>query len=270
METDKAREFIEHYYDEEGVVPLTWDDIWKKVANYKPEEEIKELQEIIRNHEMGNADYKEFYESMSTQVNGSTLFDLLKARTRFSMEKYLGNIVQKNIIKKGDRVLDLGCSSGLEVCFYSQLVGPEGKSIGLDYSPGMISSAIERAKKRGVKNAHFVVGDIGGLPFKDNSFDVITTFHSLIEDECIRGWDSELCIAMAMRYRLEECQRALKPEGRIVISLPSAADMADYEINRVRNIASIVGFDDFHINKFPIKDSDGYGYTDLVVQAKRK
>ena len=56
----------------------------------------------------------------------------------------------------------------------------------LDYSPNMMAAAQERAKKAGIGNVRFVQGDVGALPFEDESFDIVLSlngFHAFPDKE---------------------------------------------------------------------------------------
>lgn len=47
----------------------------------------------------------------------------------------------------------------------------------LDYSESMMQSAKNRADEMGITNVRFMQGDVGKLPFKDESFDVVTSLN---------------------------------------------------------------------------------------------
>ena len=47
----------------------------------------------------------------------------------------------------------------------------------LDYSESMMQSAKNRADEMGITNVRFMRGDVGKLPFKDESFDVVTSLN---------------------------------------------------------------------------------------------
>ena len=52
-------------------------------------------------------------------------------------------------IESGDIVLDLGCGSGLNQPFVAEVVGAEGRIIGLDASSAMLGLAEEGAREKG-------------------------------------------------------------------------------------------------------------------------
>ncbi len=54
---------------------------------------------------------------------------------------------------------------------------PEAQIICLDYSAEMMQNAERRAEALAVRNVSFVRGDVGALPFKDESFDVVLSLN---------------------------------------------------------------------------------------------
>jgi SAM-dependent methyltransferase len=70
----------------------------------------------------------------------------------------------------GTTVLDVGCGAG----GFCRLALDAGATVsGLDAAPGLAKIARERAP-----DAHFDVGDMEDLPYRDRSFDVVTGFNS--------------------------------------------------------------------------------------------
>ena len=70
----------------------------------------------------------------------------------------------------------------------------------MDYSADMMERARRRAEKSGIKNVRFLHGDVGKMPFEDNSFDLVLSlngFHAFPDKEAA--------------YR--EIFRVLKPGG---------------------------------------------------------
>ena len=63
---------------------------------------------------------------------------------------------------------------------------PQADITCLDYSPDMMASAQEKAKRLGVANVAFTQGDVGALPFADESFDIVLSlngFHAFPDKE---------------------------------------------------------------------------------------
>ena len=71
------------------------------------------------------------------------------------------------------RVLDLGCGAGFDTLLAAQMVGPNGKVIGVDMTPEMIAKARNNAENLGLMNVEFVLGEIEDLLLPDASFDLV-------------------------------------------------------------------------------------------------
>jgi len=106
-------------------------------------------------------------------------------------------------LKKGEVVLDLGCGAGLDLYFYAQAVGENGKVYGLDISEDMANKAKKNLELAGIKNVEIKCGHSDSLPFEDNFLDVVASngIYNLSPDK-----------GKVMR----EVFRVLKPEGRTV------------------------------------------------------
>ena len=83
---------------------------------------------------------------------------------------------------RGLRVLDLGSGSGQDAYVLAQLVGPEGRVVGVDATPGQLEIARRyqdwHAEQFGFANVEFIEGDIerlGELGLAPDSFDIIVS-----------------------------------------------------------------------------------------------
>jgi len=59
----------------------------------------------------------------------------------------------------GERVIDVGCGAGVTSLEIARRIGPSGSVVGLDISPTLVATATSRAKKAGLTNARFILGD---------------------------------------------------------------------------------------------------------------
>ena len=99
-------------------------------------------------------------------------------------------------VRRGDRVLDIACGSGLAV----ELAGARGAiCAGIDASPRLIAVARDRSP-----DADLRVGDMHALPWDDASFDVVTSFRGI--------WGTT-------PDALVEVHRVLAPGGRVGITV---------------------------------------------------
>lgn len=78
-------------------------------------------------------------------------------------------------IKPGDTVLDLGSGAGNDAFVARAATGPDGRVIGVDFTPEMIAKAKENAVKLGYANVEFRAGDIEDLPLSDQMVDVVVS-----------------------------------------------------------------------------------------------
>ncbi len=110
---------------------------------------------------------------------------------------YYGHIctsVSKNL-PKGEKLLDIGCGTGL---FMQRYLKTGGEVLGLDISRGMLKKARCR------NDSEVAVGTAEVLPFKDNTFDCIS---SILAFSYLQNPD----------FMLDEAFRVLKPGGAISI-----------------------------------------------------
>lgn len=108
-------------------------------------------------------------------------------------------------INKGDTVIDLGSGAGNDCFVARHETGPEGKVIGIDFTPIMIEKARHNAEKLGYNNVEFREGDIDAMPVGDNVADVIVS-------NCV------LNLVPNKQKVIGEIHRVLKPGGHFSIS----------------------------------------------------
>jgi ubiquinone/menaquinone biosynthesis C-methylase UbiE len=112
---------------------------------------------------------------------------------------------EKMRLQPGQQVLDLGCGPASDTITLAKWVGETGKVVGVDYDPGMIDAAQQKAEAAGVSSyVTHEVHEATQLPYADNTFDSCRServFQHLLEPE----------------KALAELVRVTKPGGWIVI-----------------------------------------------------
>ncbi|MEY3143716.1 MAG: Demethylrebeccamycin-D-glucose O-methyltransferase [Planctomycetota bacterium] len=109
----------------------------------------------------------------------------------------------------GETVLDLGAGGGFDCFIAGAKVGAQGRVIGVDMTPEMVSKARRNiegyAKQTKLANVEFRLGEIENLPVADASVDVVISNCVLnLSPDKPRVW--------------REVARVLRPGGRVAVS----------------------------------------------------
>jgi SAM-dependent methyltransferase len=103
--------------------------------------------------------------------------DLLARVPDGSAESFAGvaNPFSLGTLAAGEHVLDLGSGAGTDSLVAAQMVGPQGRVIGIDMTTEMVAKARASAAEAGWEHVEFVEGDAESLPFDGASFDVVVS-----------------------------------------------------------------------------------------------
>jgi demethylmenaquinone methyltransferase/2-methoxy-6-polyprenyl-1,4-benzoquinol methylase len=106
-------------------------------------------------------------------------------------------------LKPGDRVVDLGCGTGLSFPHIMERIGPDGHLTGVDMTTGMLACARERCDRAGWHNIELVQSEIGSYKFPQDINAVISTG--------VMGY------VLEYDHVIQATAQALVPDGRLVI-----------------------------------------------------
>lgn len=110
-------------------------------------------------------------------------------------------------LRPGERVLDVGCGTGIVARLAAEAVGPAGSVVGLDVEPGMLAVARSAAGEAAIE---WIEANAESIPLADENLDVV------------------LC-QMSLQFvpdrprAVEEMRRVLVPGGRLVLTVPGPA-----------------------------------------------
>jgi arsenite methyltransferase len=83
-----------------------------------------------------------------------------------------GNPIAIASIQPGETIVDLGSGGGFDCFLAARRTGSAGHVIGVDMTPDIIRAARATARKNGVVNIEFRLGEIEHLPIVDGTADL--------------------------------------------------------------------------------------------------
>ena len=108
-------------------------------------------------------------------------------------------------LREGERVIDLGSGSGMDVFFAADRVGSDGAVVGIDFTAEQLAKARGLAADAGHSQVEFREGRIEQLPAEDGSFDCVIS-------------NGVINLAPDKAAVFAEAARVLKPGGRLAIA----------------------------------------------------
>lgn len=115
-----------------------------------------------------------------------------------------GNPFIAGQLMPGERVVDVGCGGGIDSLIAATMVGPEGRVVGVDMTPAMLTKARASATSADVHNVEFREGFGEALPVEDAWADVVIS-------------NGVLNLMPDKDAALREMARVLKTGGRLQI-----------------------------------------------------
>jgi ubiquinone/menaquinone biosynthesis C-methylase UbiE len=167
------------------------------------------------------AKVKEMYRAVAHEPGGNYHFELgralaqrlgyppetLDALPKAAVDSFagVGYFFDLARLQPGERVLDLGSGSGMDVFFAARMVGETGSVTGIDMTPAQLSKAESLRVDGGYAQVGFLPGLIEDLPFEDGEFDVVIS-------------NGVINLSAAKDKVFAEAARVLSPGGRLAIA----------------------------------------------------
>ena len=116
------------------------------------------------------------------------------------------HVVATADVSRGQSVLDVACGTGIVARTALPRVGTEGRVVGVDLNPAMLTVA-----ERVCPGIELHTGDVAALPFEDDTFDAVLCQMALM------FFPDPVAAAREMR-------RVARPGGTVVIMVPSSLE----------------------------------------------
>ena len=143
-------------------------------------------------------------ETLQAQIDAARAYEAVFVPALLA--QWVAKVADAARIQRGQRVLDVGCGTGVLTKEIASRVGSDGGAVGIDPNPGMLAVAAEQA---GI--AEWREGIAESLPFADRSFDAVASqFALMFFRDRVRG--------------LREMLRVLRPGGRLAVAVWNSLD----------------------------------------------
>jgi SAM-dependent methyltransferase len=133
-------------------------------------------------------------------------------------------------VTPGARVLDVATGLGEPAISAARAVGPRGRVVGVDFSPGMLARAGERVRAAGLANVELLEQDAHALDLEDASFDA-----------AVSRWG--LMLLLDPPLALREIRRVLRPGARLAAAVWAGADEVPFIALPGRVARAVLGTD---------------------------
>jgi len=92
--------------------------------------------------------------------------------------------VQALGLRAGDSVIDMACGTGLNFPLIEEVIGPEGRIVGVDLTDAMLARAQDRIEANGWSNIRLVQADAAGFDFPAEVDAILSTYALSQVPEC--------------------------------------------------------------------------------------
>lgn len=130
------------------------------------------------------------------------------ARTSYDNDfryRFANPLIKLAHLQPGQQVLDVATGTGIVAIASAEIVGNEGKVVGVDISSGMLNQARRKIAAANLQNIELIEADADYLNFDDQSFDAILCSSAIV-------YLTDIPSALQKLYRF------LKPGGIVAFS----------------------------------------------------
>jgi ubiquinone/menaquinone biosynthesis C-methylase UbiE len=92
--------------------------------------------------------------------------------------------VQALNLRPGDSVVDIACGTGLNFRLIEEMIGPDGRIVGVDLTDAMLAQAHQRIEKNGWSNVSLVQADAADFDFPAEVDAILSTYALSQVPEC--------------------------------------------------------------------------------------
>jgi demethylmenaquinone methyltransferase/2-methoxy-6-polyprenyl-1,4-benzoquinol methylase len=86
--------------------------------------------------------------------------------------------------RAGDSVVDIACGTGLNFPLIEEVIGPDGRIVGVDLTDAMLAQAQDRIEANGWSNISLVQADAAGFSFPAEVDAILSTYAMTQVPEC--------------------------------------------------------------------------------------
>jgi arsenite methyltransferase len=132
-------------------------------------------------------------------------------------------------LRPGERVIDLGSGSGMDVFYAAHQVGPTGRVVGIDFTPEQLDKARRLAADTGAEHVEFREGRVEHPPVEDYGFDCAIS-------------NGVINLSPHKERVFAEAARVLRPGGRLAVAdIVSETQLTDAIVGDADLWASCIG-----------------------------
>lgn len=105
------------------------------------------------------------------------------ARTNYDNDfryRFANPLIELAQLRSGQHILDIATGTGIVAIASAQVVGNEGKVVGVDISDGMLNQARQKIAAAGLQNIELIEADADYLSFENESFDAILCSSAIV------------------------------------------------------------------------------------------